>query len=79
MKLDILGVDDWPVRHEPVGVHHRQVEASETYYVVEGEAEIRAAGEEPVRVSGGDLLTILPGTACVWHITKEIELHCSNG
>ncbi|MCY4150168.1 MAG: cupin domain-containing protein [Gammaproteobacteria bacterium] len=78
MKLEILNVEDWPVVHKPVGMHPSSVTASETYYIEEGDAEITVDGEEPVRASRGDLLTIMPGKGCIWHVKSEMTMYKSD-
>jgi len=78
MKLEILNVEDWPVVHKPVGMHPSSVTASETYYIEEGDAEITVDGEEPVRASRGDLLTIMPDKSCIWHVKSEMTMYKSD-
>ena len=75
MKLEILNVEDWPVIHKPVGMHPSPVTIRETYYIEEGEAEITVDGEEPIRASRGDLLTIMPGKDCIWHVKAEMTMY----
>ena len=77
MKLEVLYVDCWPVKEAP-GSYHRKTELCETSYIVEGEAQISTSDEPPVKVIAGDLVTIMPDTDCVWHITREIERHYTN-
>jgi len=78
MKLEVLNVEDWVLVKRPVGVHLSSVTASQTFYIEEGDAEIIIDGELPVEVSGDDLLTIMSGTDCAWHITTEMTLYCQN-
>lgn len=79
MKLEVLGVDDWPVAMEPVGTTERMVEVTETSYILAGTGEISAPGEPPVSFSPGDLVTVMPHTLCVWNITEAIERHYNKG
>ena len=79
MKLEVMAVDDWPVRVEAVGEFQSGPEDAGTSYIVRGQATLAADGEDPVEISEGDLVVILPGTRCHWTITKEIERHHSNG
>jgi len=75
MKLEVLNVDDWPIlQHEP-GQFETCEERTETSLILEGEAHIQVDGEQPVMIQDGDLVTILPGTPCSWHITKAIKRH----
>lgn len=77
MKLEVLNVDDWPTIHKSAGMHTCSVGESETYYIEEGDAEIQVDGEQPLQLSSGDLLTILPDTDCVWHVKKDMTIHQS--
>ena len=79
MKLEVMGVEDWPLRVEPVGELDALADDAGTSYIVRGEATLQAADEDPVTVGEGDLVVILPGTCCRWTITKEIERHHANG
>ena len=79
MKLEVLNVDDWPILQHEAGRFETCEERTETSLIVEGEAEIQVDGEQPVLIREGDLVTILPGTRCSWHITKAIKRHHSLG
>ena len=79
MKLEVLNVDDWPILQHEAGRFETREERTETSLIVEGEAEIQVDGEQPVVIREGDLVTILPGTRCSWHITKAIKRHHSLG
>ena len=79
MKLEVLNVDDWPILQHEAGRFETCEERTETSLIVEGEAEIQVDGEQPVVIREGDLVTILPGTRCSWHITKAIKRHHSLG
>jgi uncharacterized cupin superfamily protein len=79
MKLEVLGVDDWPVAREAVGVSKREYTVSETSYIIEGSGEIKIPDNESVSFSAGDLVTVMPETCCIWNITEAIERHYSKG
>ena len=79
MKLEVMGVEDWPLRVDAEGALDAESADTGTSYIVRGEAVLQASGEDPVAVGEGDLVVILPGTRCRWTITKEIERHHSNG
>ena len=79
LKLEVLGVFDWPESRESGLRECAARAATETSYILEGEARIDANGQPPVDVSEGDLVTVMPDTACVWIITKAIVRHYSNG
>ena len=79
MKLEILGVEDWPILHQEVGQFAQTATQTETSFIISGEARLLVEGKEPVIVGESDLVTILPGTSCSWHITKAIKRHHSLG
>jgi hypothetical protein len=79
MKLEVLYVEEWPVAIDSVGSSAHVYPITETSYILEGEGEIEAIGEDAVLVGAGDLVTILPDTTCTWTITKEIQRHYSKG
>ena len=75
MKMEILNVEDWPILHHEPGEFCATVDRTETSFILSGEAELRVEGYDPVFVMTDDLVTILPGTVCRWHITKAIKRH----
>ena len=79
MKLEVLGVDDWPVTREAIGTSERHYPYSETSYIIEGSGEIRVLNEETISFTAGDLITVMPETRCIWYITEEIERHYYKG
>lgn len=79
LKLEVLGVFEWPVSEESGQRTHRCQPGTETSYILEGEARVDVPGQPPVDVSEGDLVTVMPQTECVWTITKAIVRHYSNG
>lgn len=79
MKLDVLGVEDWPLVVEPAGRVVRHCPTTETSYIASGAGEISVRGEEPVPFAAGDLVTVMPDTECAWDITEEIERHYYKG
>ncbi len=79
MKLEVLNVENWPMTQKPVGEHASSaVTVSQTFYIEEGDAVIVIEGEQPIEVSSGDLLTILPGKDCEWHVKTEMTLYHAN-
>ena len=79
MKLEVLNVDDWPLVREPPGTSDRSYLHTETSYIVEGTGQIEVSGGETVRISEGDLVTVMPHTQCTWNITEAIERHYYKG
>lgn len=76
MKLEILGVEDWPLVINAVGQMETRTTVTETSYIAEGAAEITAEDGAVTAVGAGDLLTLLPDGQFRWTITKEIHRHC---
>ena len=79
MKLEVLGVDDWPIANQPVGTTEHHTDVTETSFIVSGAGEITVKGEDPVSFTAGDLVTVMPQTHCVWNITEAIERHYYKG
>lgn len=79
MKLEVLGVEDWPIATRPVSSGPLEYNQTETMYIVEGSADLTADGQDPVSIAEGDLVTIMPGTRCHWTITLEIVCHYRTG
>ena len=79
MKLEVMQVEDWPCVREPTSVNPRQYQDTETSYIVEGAGEIELPDGTRVKFSEGDLITVMPDTECVWHITEAIERHYAKG
>ena len=79
MKLEVLGIDDWPVTRDAIGTSERNYPQSETSYILEGSGEIRVPNNETISITAGDLITVMPETRCVWNITEEIERHYYKG
>ena len=78
MKLEVLGVDDWPLVDEKPGQFQKYYNQSEISYIVDGEGMIDFVDGQIVFESG-DLVTVMPETTCTWNITKAIQRHYSNG
>ena len=76
MKLEVLGVEDWPVGGEEVSVFDKVYGGTETSYILRGRAEITPEGGETVVVRPGDLVTFMPDTRCTWRIIEAMERHC---
>ncbi len=78
MKLEILDVEDWPMIINEIGEFEVTTIATETSYIVEGEAKIVDGEGSIVSVASGDLLALLPEGQYRWTITKEIHRHCND-
>lgn len=74
-KLDVMGVDDWPVWTKEVSTFPWTYDRSETCYLEEGEAIVTPDGGQPVRIAEGDLVTFPAGMSCTWDIRVPVRKH----
>ena len=74
-KLDVLGVDEWPIWSKEVSEFDWTYEQMETCYIIEGSAEITSADGETVKIGEGDLVVFPKGMTCTWKITAAVEKH----
>lgn len=75
MKLEVMGVEDWPIWTKDVSTFKWSYEETETCYLLEGEAIVTPDGGEPVRLREGDLVTFLADLACTWEIRSPVKKH----
>ncbi len=75
MKLEVLGVDDWPVWTKEVSTFVWRYDQTETCYFLEGEAIVTPEGGEAVRMCAGDLVTFLAGFSCTWDVRTPVRKH----
>jgi len=79
MKLEVLGVDGWPTRSDPVSVQAISYECTETSLLIAGHAVITPEDGEPVEAREGDLVICLGGITCVWDIKETVIRHYKDG
>ncbi len=77
LKLEVLGVEAWPVSECAVGTHAHEYAHTQTCYLLAGRAVITPQQGEPVHVGEGDLVTFLAGSSCAWEIRTPVRKHCS--
>ena len=70
--LEQLGVDQWGIWTKEVSEFPWEYDEKETFYVLEGEAEV-SSGDEKVSFQAGDLVTCHAGVKCTWNIRKPIK------
>ncbi|MDH3466018.1 MAG: cupin domain-containing protein [Gammaproteobacteria bacterium] len=75
LKLEVLGVDDWPVRTENVSTFSARYETTEVSFVTAGEAIITTQSGESILVREGDIITCMPGLNCSWAIKEMLTRH----
>ena len=74
-KMEVLGVEVWPVKTLGPGKYTEDYKASAEYYISAG-AAILAYGSQPEEtIGGGDLVFIPQGLTVTWKIIDEIEYH----
>lgn len=78
-KLDVLGVEDWPVWEKEVSSFPWTYDQKETCYILEGEVVVTPEGGEPVTLRKGDLATFPAGMRCTWDIRAPIRKHYELG
>jgi hypothetical protein len=78
-KLDVLGVEDWPVWEKEVSTFPWTYDQKETCYILEGEVVVTPEGGEPVTLRKGDLVIFPEGMRCTWDIRAPIRKHYDLG
>lgn len=75
MKLEVIGVYDWPIWKKEVSTFDWQYDQQETCYIIRGEFTVTPEGGSPQQFKRGDLITFPQGMKCTWEITKDVEKH----
>jgi uncharacterized cupin superfamily protein len=75
MKLEVLGVYDWPIWRKTASVFDWTYVQQETCYILRGEFTVTPVGGEPQDFRRGDLITFPQGMLCRWEIHKDVEKH----
>ncbi len=75
MKLEVLGVEQWPLWTKEVSTFPWSYEQTETCYFLEGDVIVTPEGGEPVRMGVGDLVTFLADLSCTWEIRSPVKKH----
>ncbi len=75
MKLEVMGVADWPIWTKEVSTFKWSYDKTETCYFLEGEVVVTPDGGEPVRLCEGDLVTFLADLSCTWEIRSPVRKH----
>ncbi len=78
-KLDVMGVEDWPVWEKEASVFPWTYAEAETCYILEGEAMVTPDGGTPVVLKRGDLVRFDEGLACTWDIRVPVKKHYKLG
>jgi uncharacterized cupin superfamily protein len=74
-KLEVLGVDDWPVWRKEVSKFPWKYTQTEVCYVLKGRFVVTPEGGGPQEFARGDLITFPAGLQCTWEILEPVEKH----
>ena len=75
MKLDVIGVYDWPIWNKEPSTFPWIYDQKETCYLLEGEAVVTPDGGAPVTIVEGDLVMFPAGMSCTWEIRRPVSKH----
>lgn len=75
MKLDVIGVYDWPIWNKEPSTFPWTYDQKETCYLLEGEAVVTPDGGAPVTIVEGDLVMFPAGMSCTWEIRQAVSKH----
>lgn len=74
-KLEVLGVDGWPVWRKAPSRFPWTYAQTETCYVLRGRFVVTPEGGEPATFTRGDLITFPAGLSCTWDVLEAVEKH----
>lgn len=75
MKLEVLGVYDWPIWRKEASSFPWSYDRQETCYILRGRFTVTPEGGEPQQFQRGDLITFPAGLRCTWDIEQDVEKH----
>ncbi|RMG34211.1 MAG: DUF861 domain-containing protein [Gammaproteobacteria bacterium] len=79
MKLEVLGVYDWPIWRKEKSTFDWTYAEPETCYILKGRFIVTPEGGEPQEFRRGDLITFPAGMQCTWEILEDVEKHYDLG
>lgn len=74
-KLDVLGVEGWPLWCREPGTFPWSYARTETCYVLRGRFTVTPKGGEPQTFKRGDLIRFPAGLDCTWEVLDAVEKH----
>ncbi|MCU0833611.1 MAG: cupin domain-containing protein [Chromatiaceae bacterium] len=74
-KLDVLGVEGWPIWRKEVSTFPWRYDRAETCYVLRGRFRVTPEGGAAREFARGDLITFPAGLACTWEVLEPVEKH----
>lgn len=75
MKLEVMGVEEWPIWTKEASTFQWHYEQTETCYLLEGDVIVKPDAGEPVHLRAGDLVTFLAELSCTWEIRAPVKKH----
>lgn len=75
MKLEVLGVYDWPIWRKEASTFDWTYAQQETCYILRGKFSVTPEGGETQHFKRGDLITFPKDMQCVWEIHEDVEKH----
>lgn len=75
MKLEVMGVEHWPVWTKEVSTFKWSYDQTETCYFLAGEVVVTPDGGDPVHLREGDLVTFLADLSCTWEVRSPVRKH----
>jgi uncharacterized cupin superfamily protein len=75
MKLEVMGVYDWPIWKKEVSKFPWTYDRQETCYFLRGRVIVTPEGGESQEFGRGDLVTFPAGLSCTWEILDPVEKH----
>jgi uncharacterized cupin superfamily protein len=74
-KLEVLGVEDWPIWRKEVSKFPWAYSQTEVCYILKGRFLVTPNGGETQEFVRGDLITFPAGLECTWEILESVEKH----
>jgi len=75
VKLETMGVYDWPVWTKEVSTFPWSYDQNEMCYFLEGKVTVTPDGGDPVTMGEGDLVSFPKGMSCTWEISEPVTKH----
>lgn len=74
-KLEVLGVEDWPIWRREPGTFPWQYTQTETCYILRGRFSVTPESGDRIDFGRGDLIRFPAGLSCTWEIQEAVEKH----
>ena len=74
-ELEKLGVKTWGIWEKEPSKFDWYYDSTETFYVLEGEADVETKAGDKISFKEGDMVTFPQGIDCTWNIKRKIRKH----